>query len=73
MDCPQILPDCSSARSRSGSAGQGLPKDMVEAMQRHLLARAADEKDAWLHGELAKLSAQEKAALEASLHQYGGN
>ena len=41
-------------------------------MKWHLLARAAGVKDAWLDGELAKLSAQEKSAVEASLHQYVG-
>jgi hypothetical protein len=46
---------------------------MVEAMKWHLLARAAGEKDAWLDGELAKLSAEEKSAVEASLRQFGGN
>ena len=68
-----VLPDCPRARSRSGSAGQGLLKVMVEAMKWHLLARAAGVKDAWLDGELAKLSAPEKSAVEASLHQYVGN
>ena len=55
------------------AAGRGLPRDMVEAMKWHLLARAAGEKDAWLDGELAKLSPQEKAAVEASLRHYAGN
>jgi len=55
------------------AAGRGLPKDMVEAMKWHLLASAAGVKDAWLDGELAKLSAADKSALEASLRQYMGN
>jgi len=52
---------------------RGLPKNPVEAMKWHLLARAAGIKDAWLDGELAKLSAADKTALETSLRQYIGN
>jgi TPR repeat protein len=55
------------------ATGRGLPRDMVEAMKWHLLARASGIKDAWLDGELAKLSTADKSALEASLHQYMGN
>lgn len=54
------------------AAGRGLPKDMVEAMKWHLLARAAGVKDPWLDSELVKLSARDKAAVEAALHQYVG-
>jgi uncharacterized protein len=66
-------PVAQNRAARLLAAGRGLPKDTVEAMKWHLLARAAGEKDAWLDGELTKLSAQEKSALEASLHQYVGN
>jgi len=66
-------PVAQNRAARLLAAGRGLPKDMVEAMKWHLLARAAGEKDAWLDGELAKLSAQEKSAVAASLHQYVGN
>jgi hypothetical protein len=65
-------PVAQNRAARLLAAGRGLPKDMIEAMKWHLLARAAGVKDAWLDGELAKLSAQEKSAVEASLHQYVG-
>lgn len=55
------------------AAGRGLPQDMIEAMKWHLLARAAGLKDAWLDGELAKLSAKDKAAVETAVHQYVGH
>lgn len=66
-------PIAQNRAARLLAAGRGLPKNMVEAMKWHLLARAAGVKDAWLDGELAKLSTQEKSAVEASLHQYVGN
>jgi uncharacterized protein len=53
--------------------GRGLPKNTVEAMKWHLLARAAGIKDAWLDTELAKLSAADKTAVETRLRQYVGN
>jgi hypothetical protein len=46
---------------------------VVEAMKWHILARSSGIKDAWLDGELAKLSPQEKSAVAVSLHQYTGN
>jgi uncharacterized protein len=55
------------------AAGRGLSKNMVEAMKWHILARAAGVKDAWLDGELAKLSPQDKTAVEAALRQYVGH
>jgi hypothetical protein len=55
------------------ATGRGIEKNMVEAMRLHLLARTAGIKDPWLDGELNKLSPEEKAQVNASLHQYIGN
>jgi TPR repeat protein len=54
------------------AAGRGLPKDMVEAMKWHLLAKAAGEKDTWLDEQLEKLSPREKVEVELSLRRYMG-
>src|SRR5579885_2633826 len=68
----QNNPVAQNRLARILAAGRGLPKDRVEAMKWHLLAKAAGVKDSWLDGELAKLSPQEKAAVEARVHQDGG-
>jgi TPR repeat protein len=52
------------------AAGRGLPKDMIEAMKWHLLARASGLKDAWLDSQLAGLSNQEKQSVEEALRKY---
>ena len=52
------------------AVGRGLPKDPVEAMKWHILARAAGIKDSWLDGELAKLTPKEKDAVQAAVRQY---
>jgi uncharacterized protein len=66
-------PVAQNRAARILAAGRGLPKDMVEAMKWHLLAKAAGIKDSWLDGELAKLSPQEKIAVETNLRHYMGN
>jgi hypothetical protein len=55
------------------ATGRGIPKDVVEAMKWHLLARAAGLKDSWLDGELAKLTPEERLKVEQILRQYVGN
>jgi TPR repeat protein len=66
-------PVAQNRAARILAAGRGLPKDMAQAMKWHLLARAAGVKDAWLDGELAKLTPQERETVEASLHQFMGD
>jgi uncharacterized protein len=66
-------PVAQNRAARILAAGRGLPKDIIEAMKWHLLAKAAGIKDDWLDAELAKLSPQEKAGVEARLHHYMGN
>ena len=51
-------------------AGRGLRQDLVEAMKWHLLARASGLNDAWLDGQLNKLSPTQRGAVEAAVHQY---
>jgi TPR repeat protein len=55
------------------AAGRGLPKNMIDAMKWHILARNAGLNDAWLDGKLDELSSTDRAAVNASVHQYVGN
>ena len=41
-------------------------------MKWHILAHSAGVKEAWLDGELAKLSPKEKDAAQAAVRQYLG-
>jgi TPR repeat protein len=52
------------------ATGRGLPKDMVEAMKWHLLARAGGLKDAWLDTQLNSLSPQERQSVEEAVRRY---
>ena len=53
-------------------AGRGLKRDPVEAMKWHLLARSAGLQDHWLDDELARLTPQEKVAVEEAVRKYVG-
>jgi TPR repeat protein len=55
------------------AAGRGLPKDMIEAMKWHLLARAGGLKDAWLDSQLAGLSNEQKQGVEEAVRRYVAN
>jgi TPR repeat protein len=54
-------------------AGRGLPKDLIEAMKWHLLARAGGLKDAWLDFQLAALSNEEKQGVDEAVRRYVAN
>jgi hypothetical protein len=42
-------------------------------MKWHILARSAGIKDAWLDGELSKLTPAEKTAVDEAVRKYVGN
>lgn len=54
-------------------AGRGVKKDLVEGMKWHLLASAAGLKDAWLDGEMRKLTPAEREAVDKAVRHYIGS
>ena len=54
------------------AAGRGMPKNMVEAMKWHILARGAGVKDEWLDQQLATLTPKERGAVEDAVRKYVG-
>lgn len=58
--------------ARMYAAGRGVDKDPVEAGHWHIMARAAGIPDAWLDGQLAALSASDKARVEEVVRRQIG-
>ena len=50
--------------------GRGTPRNMVEAMKWHLLARSAGLQDEWLDSQLANLSPRERVAVDDAVRKY---
>ena len=66
-------PVAANRLARLLATGRGVPRNLVEAMKWHLLARAAGVKDDWLDSQLNALSTRDRAAVEESLRrQVGG-
>lgn len=53
-------------------AGRGAPKNMVEAMKWHILARGAGAEDSWLDDQLATLSQEQRAKADEAVRRYLG-
>jgi TPR repeat protein len=58
--------------ARLHASGRGVKKNPVEAMKWHLLARAVGLQDEFLDGVLNKLTAPERADVEASVKKFVG-
>ena len=58
--------------ARLHASGRGVRKNPVEAMKWHLLARAVGLQDEFLDGVLDRLTAQERADVEASVKKFVG-
>ena len=54
-------------------SGRGVRKNLVEGMKWHLLARSAGLQDAWLDGEEAKLTREERIAVDLAVRRYAGS
>lgn len=65
-------PVAANRLARMLAAGRGVPKDPVEAMKWHVLARTAGINDDWLDGQLAALSPQQRAAVETAVKKQVG-
>ncbi len=57
-------PVAANRLARILAAGAGVQPDIVEAMKWHVLARAAGVEDAWLDGELGRLTPPQRAEVE---------
>ena len=53
--------------------GRGIKKDVVEGMKWHMLSRAAGLQDAWLDGEMNKLTRDQRSAVELAVRRYVGS
>jgi hypothetical protein len=58
--------------ARALAAGRGAPKDVLEAMKWHILARAGGLGDPWLESKLPGLTAEERAAVEQAVQRFIG-
>ena len=65
-------PIAANRLARILAAGAGVPQDLVEAMKWHVLARAAGLSDEWLDGQLANLSPEQRAAVDAAVKRQVG-
>ena len=54
-------------------AGRGVPKNIVEGMKWHLLAKSAGLKDDWLDGEEAKMTNEDRIAVDQAIRRYTGS
>lgn len=54
------------------AAGRGAPKNMVEAMKWHILARGAGVEDDWLDDQLATLTPEQRGKVEEAVRRYLG-
>ncbi len=54
-------------------SGRGVKKNVIEGMKWHMLSRAAGLQDAWLDGEMNKLTRDERAAVELAVRRYVGS
>ncbi|QLP97421.1 MAG: sel1 repeat family protein [Rhodoblastus sp.] len=54
------------------AAGRGAPKNLVEAMKWHILARSAGAQDEWLDDQLATLSQEQRAKADEAVRRYLG-
>ena len=50
--------------------GRGVPRNMIEAMKWHLLARSAGLPDEWLDGQLSRLTPAERAAVDEAVRKH---
>ena len=65
-------PVAANRLARLLATGRGVPKNMVEAMKWHILARTAGVKDDWLDGQLNSLSARDRALVEEAVRRHIG-
>lgn len=54
------------------AAGRGAPKNLVEAMKWHILARGAGIEDDWLDDQLATLTPDQRGKVEEAVRRYLG-
>jgi TPR repeat protein len=59
--------------ARMLAVGRGVRRDIVEAMKWHILARAAGQRDEFLEAELAKLTPQQRVAVDEAVRKFVGN
>jgi len=65
-------PVAANRLARLLAMGRGVPRNMVEAMKWHILARTAGIKDEWLDSELNSLSARDRALVEEAVRRHIG-
>ena len=53
--------------------GQGAPMDKIEGLKWHLVAKTAGKGDPMLDEELARLSPEDRAKVEAGARRWLGN
>ena len=65
-------PVAANRLARLLAMGRGAPKNMIEAMKWHILARSAGVSDEWLDSQLNSLSVRDRAAVEEAVRRHIG-
>jgi TPR repeat protein len=66
-------PIAANRLARLYATGNGVNKDMVQAMKWHVLARAAGVKDDWLDAQFDVMPAKDKEKVENEVRKFIGN
>lgn len=65
-------PAAQNRLARILAAGRGAPRNMVEAMKWHVLARGGGVEDAWLDDQLTTLTKEQRVKVEEAVRSYLG-
>ena len=65
-------PVAANRLARLLATGRGVPKNMIEAMTWHILARAAGVQDEWLDSQLNSLSVRDRELVEEAVRRHIG-
>ena len=63
-------PAAQNRLARILAAGRGMPKNIVEAMKWHILARLGGVADQWLEDQLIALPAEQKLKIDEAVKKH---